>query len=171
MTGVQTCALPILNGTIQNCKEVKIRTKRIKKYKAYWKKYNNKVLPSGTYKLKINAKLPHANKKVDWILHTGSNDIALSNWLWWDASWSYKKQINFTANVGQFSYLETIPYSANMNADFSDLRFVDTATETTEYNYTIESYTASTSAIVRIFSRSEERRVGKECRSRWSPYH
>ena len=24
---------------------------------------------------------------------------------------------------------------------------------------------------VAIFSRSEERRVGKECRSRWSPYH
>jgi len=22
-----------------------------------------------------------------------------------------------------------------------------------------------------LFSRSEERRVGKECRSRWSPYH
>ena len=22
-----------------------------------------------------------------------------------------------------------------------------------------------------IFNRSEERRVGKECRSRWSPYH
>ena len=22
-----------------------------------------------------------------------------------------------------------------------------------------------------IFTRSEERRVGKECRSRWSPYH
>ena len=25
--------------------------------------------------------------------------------------------------------------------------------------------------IVNIFQRSEERRVGKECRSRWSPYH
>ena len=24
---------------------------------------------------------------------------------------------------------------------------------------------------IRIFPRSEERRVGKECRSRWSPYH
>ena len=24
---------------------------------------------------------------------------------------------------------------------------------------------------VRIDERSEERRVGKECRSRWSPYH
>ena len=23
----------------------------------------------------------------------------------------------------------------------------------------------------KIFERSEERRVGKECRSRWSPYH
>ena len=26
-------------------------------------------------------------------------------------------------------------------------------------------------ALFAIFSRSEERRVGKECRSRWSPYH
>ena len=25
--------------------------------------------------------------------------------------------------------------------------------------------------IMDIFDRSEERRVGKECRSRWSPYH
>src|SRR5256885_5378028 len=27
------------------------------------------------------------------------------------------------------------------------------------------------SAFERILQRSEERRVGKECRSRWSPYH
>ena len=26
-------------------------------------------------------------------------------------------------------------------------------------------------AVLAIFCRSEERRVGKECRSRWSPYH
>src|ERR1041384_7997753 len=25
--------------------------------------------------------------------------------------------------------------------------------------------------VARVFDRSEERRVGKECRSRWSPYH
>src|SRR5258707_13293579 len=25
--------------------------------------------------------------------------------------------------------------------------------------------------VTRVFLRSEERRVGKECRSRWSPYH
>src|SRR2546427_11024140 len=27
------------------------------------------------------------------------------------------------------------------------------------------------SGLTNLFSRSEERRVGKECRSRWSPYH
>ena len=26
-------------------------------------------------------------------------------------------------------------------------------------------------ALMRLSARSEERRVGKECRSRWSPYH
>ena len=26
-------------------------------------------------------------------------------------------------------------------------------------------------AVTGMFTRSEERRVGKECRSRWSPYH
>ena len=26
-------------------------------------------------------------------------------------------------------------------------------------------------ALIGLASRSEERRVGKECRSRWSPYH
>src|SRR3712207_7796410 len=26
-------------------------------------------------------------------------------------------------------------------------------------------------ALIKLTSRSEERRVGKECRSRWSPYH
>ena len=30
---------------------------------------------------------------------------------------------------------------------------------------------AYTERTLRLFTRSEERRVGKECRSRWSPYH
>ena len=29
----------------------------------------------------------------------------------------------------------------------------------------------ATGSITYLFYRSEERRVGKECRSRWSPYH
>ena len=31
--------------------------------------------------------------------------------------------------------------------------------------------TVTTTPPILIASRSEERRVGKECRSRWSPYH
>ena len=34
-----------------------------------------------------------------------------------------------------------------------------------------EAATASIRALQLIRARSEERRVGKECRSRWSPYH
>jgi len=30
---------------------------------------------------------------------------------------------------------------------------------------------ASMTKILTVYLRSEERRVGKECRSRWSPYH
>ena len=34
-----------------------------------------------------------------------------------------------------------------------------------------EEVTKETGASIRVLLRSEERRVGKECRSRWSPYH
>ena len=36
---------------------------------------------------------------------------------------------------------------------------------------TIASATLPEQSLYIIVSRSEERRVGKECRSRWSPYH
>ena len=35
----------------------------------------------------------------------------------------------------------------------------------------IEDEHAISNFICRALARSEERRVGKECRSRWSPYH
>ena len=34
-----------------------------------------------------------------------------------------------------------------------------------------KSYNSSIPSIEGLDERSEERRVGKECRSRWSPYH
>ena len=36
---------------------------------------------------------------------------------------------------------------------------------------TIDEMIAEIQAQYNIVGRSEERRVGKECRSRWSPYH
>ena len=35
----------------------------------------------------------------------------------------------------------------------------------------IGKYDAEKDCLNEVASRSEERRVGKECRSRWSPYH
>ena len=35
----------------------------------------------------------------------------------------------------------------------------------------LQEYTPNLTAVVTVMDRSEERRVGKECRSRWSPYH
>ena len=35
----------------------------------------------------------------------------------------------------------------------------------------LDSYSGLFDEIIIVDTRSEERRVGKECRSRWSPYH
>ena len=35
----------------------------------------------------------------------------------------------------------------------------------------MQQYGAEVSQRIDALARSEERRVGKECRSRWSPYH
>ena len=40
-----------------------------------------------------------------------------------------------------------------------------------QYNKVMHGITSSSALIGCVLGRSEERRVGKECRSRWSPYH
>ena len=40
-----------------------------------------------------------------------------------------------------------------------------------QYGENLEENIESLLVRMKKFSRSEERRVGKECRSRWSPYH
>ena len=45
------------------------------------------------------------------------------------------------------------------------------AQETTPYSVIVNSATDGAVRPDDALTRSEERRVGKECRSRWSPYH
>ena len=40
-----------------------------------------------------------------------------------------------------------------------------------QFNKSVPAFRQFADSNSDIFSRSEERRVGKECRSRWSPYH
>ena len=43
--------------------------------------------------------------------------------------------------------------------------------KTLAYNLTADGYEVASAYSFQDAVRSEERRVGKECRSRWSPYH
>ena len=52
------------------------------------------------------------------------------------------------------------------------LRGIENMLENNAYCTDIMVQTAAVTAALNSFNkRSEERRVGKECRSRWSPYH
>ena len=53
--------------------------------------------------------------------------------------------------------------------DLADPPVIKVYVNGTEYDATERFTVASGDRI--SYSRSEERRVGKECRSRWSPYH
>src|SRR3712207_9469417 len=55
--------------------------------------------------------------------------------------------------------------------DFIILSFVAFLFGKLIFMYTLIAVTVSSKMIDFIQERSEERRVGKECRSRWSPYH
>ena len=49
--------------------------------------------------------------------------------------------------------------------------FRDMKSELKKVVWPTPKQTANNTAVCLVVMRSEERRVGKECRSRWSPYH
>ena len=70
-------------------------------------------------------------------------------------------------------------YSTTGVATGADVDTVSGIVKTGDYSMTITTTELSNSMIYQLqlpiasldYYRSEERRVGKECRSRWSPYH
>src|SRR3712207_5498431 len=53
------------------------------------------------------------------------------------------------------------------NTNSNNISVIDLATNTVLRNITLDGELQN----IKLSERSEERRVGKECRSRWSPYH
>src|SRR3712207_9280897 len=47
----------------------------------------------------------------------------------------------------------------------------DISSDTVDFNANFDESLREPAVLPARFPRSEERRVGKECRSRWSPYH
>ena len=66
-----------------------------------------------------------------------------------------------------------LPGQKNEEAFYEDLsRYIQRMDEELKVDQqTYEKRLGICSSCERLMSRSEERRVGKECRSRWSPYH
>ena len=75
-------------------------------------------------------------------------------------------RINPQTGTININYVWTGDEERKGTITLNDLQGIDQAKlDAMKFNYRrIEKY-------IRLFLRSEERRVGKECRSRWSPYH
>ena len=93
-----------------------------------------------------------------------SKKIALTNM---DIVWEDKE-------ANKFQCEEMIKEAADEHADiilFPEMTLTGFSLRVKEMADYHEETIAYFSALAAKYSRSEERRVGKECRSRWSPYH
>ena len=80
------------------------------------------------------------------------------------------KEMEFKTARGKNTYINS--FSSKKNQDF--LTYLAEGVRNVGFIKVFLEIFSTTPHIVRIYiplSRSEERRVGKECRTRWSPYH
>ncbi|NMA05293.1 MAG: DUF2341 domain-containing protein, partial [Acholeplasmataceae bacterium] len=151
-TSNNTLKEPILKEPISQevCTQEVVGYDKVEKTREVWNEYNFETLKAGEYEWKIIGS-KDISQSVDFI--PVAHGKRLNEWAWWNNDWEFKRLINLTANVGNFSYLYEVPYSENMQEDYDDLIFTNKA-GTEEFNFTIQSYN-STSAIVRINSLGE----------------
>ena len=87
-----------------------------------------------------------------------------------------KKFIVALTTLGLISAMSVATFADNF-ANFNDAQPMQNFTSDINKLYTSNLNKVSSNVVNDLdikdgyFSRSEERRVGKECRSRWSPYH
>ena len=95
-------------------------------------------------------------------------------------------------SINEFKYYGTCQANSNSYVDYLEVHFNNPSPDYSKITYSLNggasaTFTRTTSNIAYIDNfnrgsvtqtvkvtyqlRSEERRVGKECRSRWSPYH
>src|SRR3990167_5355960 len=111
--------------------------------------------------------------------------VTATGWTSVTSTASYSASVSYTLSSGDGSKTVYVWYkdaAGNVSATASDSITLDTTapaititTPTSNSTYSTTSSTislgGSASDSTSGVSRSEERRVGKECRSRWSPYH
>ena len=80
---------------------------------------------------------------------------------------------DFAASRAHFARALELNWSADVQAEVAELliRQHDFAAAEAMYRDIIDREEQNENTYADLTTRSEERRVGKECRSRWSPYH
>ena len=81
-----------------------------------------------------------------------------------------RTSVCFAIRMGSFDYAAQFPNSPNLKHFGLGKREI-TVKALSEKWLDLKKIEIGSNAFSRYQSRSEERRVGKECRSRWSPYH
>lgn len=113
-----------------------------------WQEYTWGNVQEGLYQTKtIVTRNNQYTGAAEWIDTNEGHE--LEEWAtWWDSSWSKKR--NITTMNTTISALYNITYDADMKVDFSDVRFVDYATESIELNFTLISKINSSTAQFRV---------------------
>src|SRR5260370_17912608 len=95
----------------------------------------------------FSSRRRHTRFKCDWSSDVCSSDLA---------ALSYAEAIVWHLNTDD-------AYWDRLHKNFSEAELVEIGC--------MIGLTLGQQSWLRLLNRSEERRVGKECRSRWSPYH
>ena len=105
-------------------------------------------------------------KKVVLAYSGGLDTSIILKWL----QDEYKCEVvTFTADIGQGEELEPARQKALELGIKPENIFIEDLKEEFARDFVFPMFRANTISESQL--RSEERRVGKECRSRWSPYH
>ena len=102
------------------------------------------------------------NGKYHYCTHT--TEEALEFYYGHDIEWkdNHEDKVTIEANKDDINYLWVVTYE-KLNEDTISYSFDQLYINNVSQDYDTMQY--------ELEYRSEERRVGKECRSRWSPYH
>ena len=157
VTGVQTCALPILRGTFAN---VKLSNLLAAGKKGGWSYDFERGQVAPLFDVAESCK------------EAGTPVIVVAGKMYGSGSsrdWAAKGPLLLGVRAVIAESFERIHRSNLIGMGILPLQFLEG--ESAEILGLDGTETYSVGAVNFSDDRSEERRVGKECRSRWSPYH
>ena len=111
------------------------------------------------------------NKVADIWLDTNIKTHDFIPAQYWKSNFKSVKEALLQAEVYVYAYDTEIQGFIGMNGEYIEGVFVSDEYQSQGIGARLLNYIKNNRDKLSLSVRSEERRVGKECRSRWSPYH